>query len=68
MDLIKFVDHFRKILKVMQNDISLYLTSGVKDWDEYKHMVGKYHAYNEMNTEINSLLKGMEHDDEGVST
>jgi|TARA_Y100001938_G_scaffold148458_1_gene232210 hypothetical protein len=68
MDLIKFVDHFRKILKVKQNDISLYLTSGVKDWDEYKHMVGKYHAYNEMNTEINSLLKGMEHDDEGVST
>ena len=66
MDIIKFVDHFRKSLKVKQNDISLYLTSGVKDWEEYKLMVGKYHAYNEMLSEVNSLLKRMEYDDEGV--
>ena len=66
MDIIKFVDHFRKSLKVKQNDISLYLTSGVKDWEEYKLMVGKYHAYTEMLSEVNSLLKRMEYDDEGV--
>jgi hypothetical protein len=64
MDVIKVADHLRKILKVRQNDISLYLTSGVKDWEDYKHMVGKYHAYNEILNEINSLLKRMEHDDE----
>lgn len=67
MDIIRFVDALRKNLKVKQNDISLYLTSGVKDWEEYKHMVGKYHAYNEMFNEINSLLKRMEYDDEGVT-
>jgi hypothetical protein len=66
MDVIKVADHLRKILKVRQNDISLYLTSGVKDWEDYKHMVGKYHAYNEILNEINSLLKRMEHDDEGL--
>lgn len=66
MDIIKFVDHFRKSLKVKQNDISLYLTSGVKDWEEYKLMVGKHHAYNEINNELILLLKRMEHDDEGV--
>jgi len=66
MDIIKIVDVLRKNLKVKQNDISLYLTSGVKDWEEYKLMIGKYHAYNEILNEINSLLKRMEHDDEGL--
>lgn len=63
MDLIKFSDHVRKILKQKQNDISLYLSQGVKDWDEYKHMVGQHHAYSDMLHEINSLLKRMELDD-----
>ena len=67
MDVIKVADHLRKILKVRQNDISLYLTSGVTDWEDYKHMVGKYHAYNEMLTEINSLLKRMELDDGDIN-
>ena len=66
MDIIKIVDVLRKNLKVKQNDISLYLTSGVKDWEEYKLMIGKYHAYNEVLGEISSLLKRMEHDDEGL--
>ena len=66
MDIIKFVDALRKNLKVKQNDISLYLTSGVKNWEEYKLMEGKHHALNEVFTEINSLLKRMEYDDEGV--
>ena len=66
MDIIKIVDVLRKNLKVKQNDISLYLTSGVKDWEEYKLMIGKYHAYKEILNEINSLLKRMEHDDEGL--
>jgi len=66
MDIIKLADHLKKILKVRQNDISLYLTSGVKDWEEYKLMIGKYHAYNEILSEVNSLLKRMEHDDEGL--
>jgi len=66
MDIIKFCDHLKKILKVKQNDISLYLSSGVKDWEEYKLMVGKHHAYNEISNELILLLKRMEHDDEGV--
>jgi hypothetical protein len=67
MDIIKFSDHLRKVLKQKQTDVSLYVSQGVKDWDQYNNMVGKYHAYNEMLTEINSLLKRMELDDGDIN-
>ena len=56
-----------KPAKQKQSDISLYVSQGVKDWDQYNNMVGKYHAYNEMLAEVNSLLKRMELDDGDIN-
>ena len=64
MDIIKIVDYTKKIIKTRQEQVNAVISKGVKDFEEYKYLLGKLHAYNEMTQELTDLLKKQEHYDE----
>jgi hypothetical protein len=65
MELIKLVDYLKKIIKTRQEQVNQVITSDVKTLEEYKYLVGKLHAYNEVVQELTDLLKKQErYDDE----
>ena len=64
MDIIKIVDYTKKIIKTRQEQVNTVISKGVKDFEEYKYLLGKLHAYNEIIQELTDLLKKQEHYDE----
>jgi len=65
MDLITVVDYLKKIIKTRQEQVNQVITSDVKTLEEYKYLLGKLHAYNEVVQELTDLLKKQErYDDE----
>ncbi len=64
MDIIKIVDYSKKIIKTRQEQVNDVISKGVKDFEEYKYLLGKLHAYNEIIQELTDLLKKQEHYDE----
>tara|TARA_R100001224_G_scaffold98283_1_gene68573 strand:+ start:282 stop:494 length:213 start_codon:yes stop_codon:yes gene_type:complete len=64
MDIITIVDYLKKIIKTRQQQVNDVISKGVKDFEEYKYILGKLHAYNEIVQELTDLLKKQEHYDE----
>ena len=60
MDIITVVDYLKKILKTRQDQVNQVITSDVKNFEEYKYLLGKLHAYNETIQELTDLLKKQE--------
>ena len=67
MDIIKIVDYSKKIIKTRQEQVNDVISKGVKDFEEYKYLLGKLHAYNEIIQELTDLLKKQElYEDEQI--
>jgi len=65
MDIVTVVDYLKKIIKTRQEQVNQVITSDVKTLEEYKYLLGKLHAYNEVVQELTDLLKKQErYDDE----
>ena len=64
MELITLVDYLKNIIKTRQGQVNSVINKGVKDWEEYRYLLGKLHAYNEIVQELTDLLKKQEHYDE----
>ena len=60
MELIKIVDYLKNIIKTRQKQVNDVINKGVKDFEEYKYLLGKLHAYNEVVQELTDLLKKQE--------
>ena len=60
MELIKIVDYLKNIIKTRQKQVNNVINKGVKDFEEYKYLLGKLHAYNETIQELTDLLKKQE--------
>ena len=60
MDIITVVDYLKKILKTRQDQVNQAIISDVKTLEEYKYLLGKLHAYNEVVQELTDLLKKQE--------
>ena len=60
MELITLVDYLKNIIKTRQKQVNNVINKGVKDFEEYKYLLGKLHAYNETIQELTDLLKKQE--------
>ena len=60
MDIIRVVEYLKKILKTRQDQVNQVITSDVKNFEEYKYLLGKLHAYKETIQELTDLLKKQE--------
>ena len=60
MDIITVVDYLKKIIKTRQEQVNQVITSDVKTLEEYKYLLGKLHAYNEVVQELTDLIKKQE--------
>ena len=60
MDIVRVVDYLKKILKTRQDQVNQVITSDVKNFEEYKYLLGKLHAYKETIQELTDLLKKQE--------
>ena len=57
MDIIKIIDYTKKIIKTRQEQVNDVISKGVKDFEEYKYLLGKLHGYNDITQELTDLLK-----------
>jgi len=64
VDIIKIIDYTKKIIKTRQEQVNDVISKGVKDFEEYKYLLGKLHGYNDITQELTDLLKKQEHYDE----
>jgi hypothetical protein len=60
IELFKIIDYLKNIIKTRQKQVSNVISKGVKDFEEYKYLLGKIHAYNEVVQELTDLLKKQE--------
>jgi len=60
MELFKIIDYLKNIFKTRQKQVSNVINKGVKDFEEYKYLLGKIHGYNEVVQELTDLLKKQE--------
>ena len=67
MDIITVVDYLKKIIKTRQEQVNQVITGDVKTFEEYKFLLGKIHAYNEIRQELTDLLHKQElYEDEKI--
>ena len=59
-----FIFHYKKELKARQDQIKEAITTGVKDWDEYRYLTGKLRGLIESEQELTDLLKKTELEDD----
>ena len=64
MEILKVVEWLKKILKTRQDNVNEAITSDVKNFEDYKYLLGKLHAYKEIRQELTDLLKKQEQLDE----
>ena len=60
MDIVTVIDYLKKILKTRQDQVNQVITGDVKTFEEYKFLLGKIHAYNEIRQELTDLLHKQE--------
>ena len=48
MELITIIDYLKNIIKTRQGQVNNVINKGVKDWEEYRYLLGKLHSYNEI--------------------
>jgi hypothetical protein len=56
--------HYKNQLKTRQDAIKEAIASGVKDWDTYRYMIGKYNGLKDAEQELTDLLRKTELDDD----
>ncbi len=61
MDIIKIIDYTKKIIKTRQEQVNDVISKGVKDFEEYKYLLGRLHGCNEIVRELTELVKKQEH-------
>jgi len=67
MDIVTVIDYLKKILKSRQDQVNQVITRDVKTFEEYKFLLGKIHAYNEIRQELTDLLHKQElYEDEKI--
>ena len=67
MEILKVVEWLKKILKTRQDQVNQVITGDVKTFEEYKFLLGKIHAYNEIRQELTDLLHKQElYEDEKI--
>jgi|TARA_R100000963_G_scaffold24757_1_gene16948 hypothetical protein len=67
MDIVTVIDYLKKILKTRQDQVNQVITGDVKTFEEYKFLLGKIHAYNEIRQELTDLLHKQElYEDEKI--
>jgi|TARA_R110000803_G_scaffold21567_1_gene54274 hypothetical protein len=59
-----FIFHYKKELIARQDQIKEAITTGVKDWDEYRYLTGKLRGLIESEQELTDLLKKTELEDD----
>ena len=59
-----FFSHYKNELKARQEVIKDAIATGVKDWDTYRYMIGRYNGLKEAEQELTDLLKKTELEDE----
>jgi hypothetical protein len=60
MDIVTVINYLKKILKTRQDQVNQVITGDVKTFEEYKFLLGKIHAYNEIRQELTDLLHKQE--------
>ena len=69
MDLVQFAQTLYKRIKVRQDDISAYLTSGAaQDHETYRSLVGELQGLIFIREEMKTLLENSEDDVESIFT
>ncbi len=65
MNVVDFINKYRKSLNRRADDITETVSSGsVRDMEQYRSLVGELQGVSFALSELNSLLKGFETDDE----
>ena len=59
-----FFSYYKNELKARQEGIKDAIATGVKDWDTYRYMIGRYNGLKEAEQELTDLLKKTELEDE----
>ena len=59
-----FFSYYKNELKAIQEVIKDAIATGVKDWDTYRYMIGRYNGLKEAEQELTDLLKKTELEDE----
>ena len=59
-----FFSYYKNQLKARQEFIKDAIATGVKDWDTYRYMIGRYNGLKEAEQELTDLLKKTELEDE----
>ena len=67
MSVIWIRDKYFKELKQRQEDITNTLLSGVKSFDQYQHLLGRYSSLVEAENLFRELLGKIQHDDEDTN-
>ena len=60
MDIFQLFTIFKKRIEEREEDLLDLLSSGVKDWDEYKYLTGKLEALRSTKTEMQETMKRFE--------
>ena len=69
MSVIWIADQLKKQLKEKKEDINAQLLNGVKSFEDYQYLRGRYNSLDDVEQEIRELLKRIgEHDDRSSST
>ena len=67
MDVVDFAKHVYKKIEQRENDISMLLITGaVKDYEQYRHLVGEAQGLSFAKDEIKSLLERIANDVEDL--
>mgnify|MGYP003629000563 CR=1 FL=1 len=61
---IVLAERLRKEIKTRQEQLTQVITGEVKDFPDYKYILGKLHAWNAISQELTDLLKKQELDDD----
>ena len=59
-----FFSYYKNELKARKEVIKDAIATGVKDWDTYRYMIGRYNGLKEAEQELTDLLKKTELEDE----
>ena len=60
MDIFQLFTVFKKQIEERETDLLEMLSSGVKDWDEYKYLTGKLEALRLTKAEMQETMKRFE--------
>ena len=60
MDIFQLFTVFKKQIEEREADLLEMLSSGVKDWDEYKYLTGKLEALRSTKLEMQETMKRFE--------